>query len=458
MNKLAQFTLQEIMDATGATLISGSIQGDVQSVSTDSRTATPGALFIPLMGDNFDGHQFISNAISSGATVVLTMKPGIEIKGATVLQVSDTLLALQNLARFHRRRFDGMVIAVTGSNGKTSTKDLLASVLSQKFNVRKSEKNYNNEIGLPLTLLNLESKDEICVVEMGMRGIGEISTLARIAEPDVGIITNVGVSHIERLGTQENIAKAKAELVENIPPDGTVVLNMDDTLVAEMVPKAKGRVIGFGMGSTAMIQGIDILYEEGQTRFVCRVFDEFFPVVLPVLGEHNVYNALAAIAVARLVGISTVKIQKGLAQVEMSGMRQEKHEMDGIVFINDAYNANPVSMKAALRALTQFGNGRKIFVMGDMLELGKRAKEMHQSLKKDVLEADVKYLVTVGTLSSALANVMKTEATEVFTCKDTGEATAVLKKIAQPGDIVLIKGSRSMRMEEILHNWKEDLI
>lgn len=451
---MATFSLAEIMGATGANLIGGPQEGRIESICTDSRQVQPKSLFIPLHGEKFDGHDFISGAVQKGTVAVLTEKEITCEPQVSVLLVKNTLVALQMLARYHRRRCECRVVAVTGSNGKTTTKDLIATVLSQKFNVCKTNKNYNNEIGLPLTLLQIEKEHEVCVVEMGMRGLGQIAELARIAEPDVGVVTNVGVSHIELLGTKENIAKAKSELVASLSDKGTAVLNSDDALVAAMAKQAKGRVIEYGMGNQAMVQALDVVYEKGKTRFTCRSFDEVFPVTMSLLGEHNVYNALAAIAVARLEGVPTNKIQRGLAQAEMGSMRQEVVDVDGIRFVNDTYNANPVSVQAALHTLQQFGNGRKVLVLGDMLELGEKAKEFHRDLATVVHDVGVELVVTVGDLAAELARSVKREGfADTVACASIATAVESLKNLLREGDVVLVKGSRSMGMERIVEAW-----
>ncbi len=454
---MAQFSVEEILAATGGTLVQGSETVQVEGVSIDSRTIAPGMLFIPLQGEKSDGHAYIGKAIQAGAGAVLTAVPvALESSEIPCVQVEDTLLALQQLANYHRRRFQIPVIAVTGSNGKTTTKDMVAEVLSTKYQVCKTQKNYNNEIGLPLTLLSLQESDEACVVEMGMRGLGQIAELAKIAEPTIGVVTNVGVAHLELLETQENIARAKGELVEALPSDGTAVLNMDDERVAGMQGLSECRVIGYGMGSQAAVQALDLQFAEGGTDFMCRSFDEVFAVHLPVAGKHNVYNALAAIAVARVLGVSAEKIRKALAHWLGGEMRQEKMELDGICFINDAYNANPVSVLMAIESLPQFGEGRKFVVLGDMLELGPTAADWHYRMGEAVAAAGVTGLVGLGELAAeAVRAASESGVPHGYACRSHADAMAWLKAHLQEGDIVLLKGSRAMHLEDIIEQWKE---
>ncbi len=452
---MAEFSIAEIIEATGAKLIHGEKNKLVKGIGTDSRNIAPGMLFIPLRGERFDGHEFLSAAIGNGAVAVFTENENVAPEGATILHVENTLRALQDLARYHRRRVNIEVIAVTGSSGKTTTKNLISSVLEEQYSVCKTEKNHNNEIGLPLTLLKLTEEYDVCVVEMGMRGLGQIAELTSIAEPTIGVVTNVGTAHMELLGNRRNIARAKAELIEALPAEGTAVLNMDDEFVAGMEKKAKGRVIGYGMCAQAMVQALDIEYETGRTRFTCRSFDEVFPVKMSLVGEHNVYNALAAISVARTLGITSYKIQRALANTVGEEMRQEVIEIDGKYFINDAYNANPQSVQAGIESLKQYGKGRKIVVLGDMLELGSAAEKYHTELATPLFNAGVEVLITVGELSAKLAKKAKEYGLKSMACSDTKEAAQELSNIIEQNDIILIKGSRSIQMENIIKAMQE---
>ncbi|MCI5837382.1 MAG: UDP-N-acetylmuramoyl-tripeptide--D-alanyl-D-alanine ligase [Veillonellaceae bacterium] len=453
---MACFSEEEIRRATGATLVSGSAARPTTSVATDSRTIAAGALFVALRGERFDGHDFVAKAVESGAAAVLVER-AVDNLPANVAQwvVSDTLRALQDLARFHRRRFSIPVVAVTGSNGKTTTKEMIAAVLAEKYLVCKTEKNYNNEIGLPLTLLQLTEEHGACVVEMGMRGRGQIAELAAVAEPTVGVVTNVGVAHIEILGSQKEIAAAKQELIEALPETGTAVLNVDDPRVAEMAGVARCRVIGCGFQPSAMVRAIDVQYAEGRTKFTCRLFDEVFALTLQLLGEHNVYNALLAIAVGRVLGVNSRRIRQAFQNLSPEGQRQEVVRLGGIQFINDAYNANPVSLAMALKTLFQFGEGRKVAVLGDMLELGERARAFHREMGTAVAQVGVAVLLTVGDLAAEMIEPAAAAGVETHACRSTKEALAVLRELLHDGDIVLVKGSHSMHMENIITDWKE---
>ena len=297
---MADFSLTEVLKATGGRL-AGTFGGKLfKGVSTDTRTIQPGSLFIALAGERFDGHEFAAQAAAKGAAGVIVSRPVDVPAGIAVIEVQNTRTALQDLARFHRQRYTIPVVAVTGSNGKTTTKDMVAAVLASRFNVLKTEANFNNEIGLPLTLLKLAPSHDVAVVEMGMRARGEIQELTKIALPTVGVVTNVGETHLELLGSIENIAAAKAELVEAIAQDDLVVLNADDPRVCAMQQKTQGRVVLYGMNKGAFVWADNIRTgEAGEliTEFDCCSPRGSFHVVLPTIGLHNVYNALAAIAV-----------------------------------------------------------------------------------------------------------------------------------------------------------------
>lgn len=454
---MAAFKEAEIIQATAAVKLQGPEDVTVDNISTDTRGELSGCLFVPLKGERFNGHDYLQQAVEKGAVAVLCDQDIVELpKEVAVYRVKQTRRALEDLAAYHRRRFALPVIAVTGSSGKTTTKELIASVLAQKFRVHKTEKNHNNEIGLAQTLLSLQPEDEVCVVEMGMRARGEIKRLAEIAAPTIGVVTNVGVAHLERLGSQEAIAAAKQELIESIPENGTAVLNWNDKRVRNMASVCRGRVISYGIEPQANVQALDIQYGLGKTKFICRLFDEVFPVALPLLGAHNVANTLAAVAVARVLGVSANRIQRALAEAVSGELRQEVVDRNGVRFINDAYNANPLSMAASLASLSQFGEGRYIAVIGDMLELGPDEVAMHEELASAVISAGITELITVGPLAHALGDAVKKQShVNVRSVTNTNEVMPLLKSLLQAGDIVLIKGSHALRLDTLVTEWSK---
>lgn len=456
---MADFSLTEILKATGGRLINAKGNKLFKGVSTDTRNIQPGDLFVALVGERFDGNEFAGQAAERGATGVITSKSVTVPEDVTVIEVENTLTALQQLARFHRERFDIPVIAVTGSNGKTTTKDMLAAVLASRFKVLKTEANFNNEIGLPLTLLKLDQSHEVAVVEMGMRARGEIQELAEIALPTVGVVTNVGETHMGILGSLDNIAAAKAELVEAIGHDNLVVLNADNPYVLAMQNKARGKVVFYGLNPGASVRAENIVNgENGQlvTRFDCLSARGSVSIVLHAVGIHNVYNALAAIAVGWELGLKPRELQTGIARFVPGAMRLEVQKYGEYTVVNDVYNASPLSMTAALDTLASISQGRRIAVLGDMLELGEAAIEAHHKIGKIAAEKGIEVLLTVGELAKYIADAAREHGIkEVQAFDGHKEAIESLRSIMKPGDYILFKGSRGMRMETMLEAFKD---
>ena len=382
------FTPAEVLAATkGKSLAPGTV-AKFAGVATDTRSLAAGSLFVALSGERFDGHDFIEAAVRQGAAgIVASREPAGVPSAVAVFLVPDTRQAYQDLARFHRCRFQIPVIAVTGSNGKTSTKDMIAAVLSTQRNILKTEANFNNEIGLSQTLLKIGPEHEAVVVEMGMRGLGEIAGLAATALPTVGVVTNVGETHLERLGSVENIAAAKAELVEALPAEGIAVLNGDDVHVLAMRQKTNARVVTYGTGPDLDVQAINLQYSAQGVAFDCRTKQATVTITLPVPGIHNVYNALAAIAVAMELGIDPAAVACGLASFEPGKMRLSIREFGGVTVIDDTYNASPLSMAAAIDVLATVAKGRKLAAIGDMLELGAAAQAAHEKVGRQLAAA-----------------------------------------------------------------------
>lgn len=449
---MAEFTIDEVYTALGPSCkIINKRDQIFKGISTDTRKTQPGDLFIALKGERFDGHDYLPAALESGAAGVVVSREDINAPGDIIrFVVNDTLEALQRIGRFQRQRFDIPLIAITGSNGKTSTKDMLAAVLSARYKVLKTEANFNNEIGLPQTLLNLNKAHQVAVVEMGMRGQGQIHALAEIALPSVGVITNVGETHIELLGSVENIAKAKAELVEAIGESGLVILNADDKHVKAMSKMTKAKIIEYGL-QNGDIRAEDIVLDSSGVSFVCQSPKGNFPVFVPVVGKHNVYNALAAIAVALELGLTPSDIAAGFKSYKASGMRLSIETKGSYTVINDAYNASPLSMSAAIDTLVEVAPGRKVAVLGDMLELGSIAPEAHRRIGRKLAQQKIDIVVTVGMLAELIADSAREYGLRnVAACRTHDSAMENLHKMLQPGDTILVKGSRGMKMENIV--------
>lgn len=450
---MADFSLSEVCKATKGNLIQPGTVAKFCRVITDTRKVQPGDLFIALKGDRFDGHDFTVQAIENGASgiVVSRLQPAIDSRVA-VINVSDTLKALQNLAGFHRQRFDIPIVAITGSNGKTTTKDMTASVLESKFNVLKTEANFNNEIGLPQTLLNLNSSHGVGIVEMGMRGLGQIKELTDIAVPTIGVVTNVGETHMELLGSLENIASAKAELIESLPSNGLAILNGDNKYVAAMKKKTNARVLFYGLSDGCDVQGIDIVTSDTNMTIGVKYLDQVVRIPVPTIGKHNVYNALAAIAVGLGLDMSFDEIKQGIKSFTASEMRFSVEKKGNYTVINDAYNASPLSMEAAIDTLAEIAKGRKIAVLGDMLELGSVAVEAHKRIGRKAVENGIEIIITVGEMASYIAQEARDRGAKVaVSCQNHKEAVGILEKYLLPGDTILIKGSRGMAMEKLLN-------
>lgn len=408
--------------------------GRIRGVSCDSRTIRPGMVFFALKGKRFDGHNFVRDIKKRGALLCIVEK---RVKGIPYILVKDTIIALGDLAAYYRRRFKVTIIAVTGSNGKTTTKNLIAAFLSTNHRVLKNPHSYNNFIGLPLTLFGLHNQ-EIAVVEMGMSEKGEIKRLCQIADPEIGIITNIGPAHLETLGDMEGVRKAKLELLSYLKGKGSLIINGDDPLLQHL--KGYSRVYTFGIYEKADLRATRVEVKGDSTNF----WVEGRRYKMKLLGLHNVYNALGALLCAELIDKGRNKLwEKVLEDVKPEPMRIQIHHKGRITIINDAYNANPYSMIEALRVLSLFHNRRRIAVLGDMRELGKSSERFHQQIGKEVKRmAD--FTIAVG--DDARFYLDKGD----FYFRKKEEAIKFIHRFLKPGDVVLIKGSRVMRMEKVV--------
>lgn len=461
------FTAGEIAEAV-AGVLTGSPETRLSAVATDTRKIVPGALFVALKGENFDGADYARQAVERGAAAVLVSRecPAEKTAGLTVvIRAADTLAAYQAIARAYRRYFAGPVLAVTGSNGKTSTKDLTACVLDSTLNTLKTQGNFNNEIGLPLTLLQLDMEHDAAVVEMGMRGLGQIAQLAAVAEPVIGVVTNVGETHIELLGSLENIARAKVELIEALPDNGIAVLNGDDKFVAAMAGKARPgvKVITYGIEQEATVRALsETIESEGfLTRFTVRFAgkETDYPVELPLAGRHNIYNALAALGAGYALRLDPAEMIGALKNFQGSAQRFECLEktvdrLGKLKIINDAYNASPMSMEAALNTLAEISGGsRRIAVLGDMLELGDIAAKAHEKVGRRAAETGIDFLITRGGMSHHIALGAigaGFSPAKIFEAADHPAAAQKLREFCRAGDTLLFKGSHGMQMDKII--------
>ncbi|MFX4261412.1 UDP-N-acetylmuramoyl-tripeptide--D-alanyl-D-alanine ligase [Pelotomaculum propionicicum] len=445
-------TLGDIAQATGGEIIQGDPGSIFSSVSTDTRTTAEGDLFFALRGERYDAHDFLGRAVSAGARGLVVSSTADLPQDIPVLLAGDTLAALQSLASLNRIRSGAYMVGVTGSTGKTTTKDIIASVLGTRFRTLKTTGNFNNEIGLPLTLLELDQGCEAAVVEMAMRGAGEIDSLCRIAGPDCAVITTVNETHLELLGDVSSIAAAKGEILDHIPPGGFALLNAESPFIRREAGRCRGRVVFFGLEPGADIRAENIRPGGEGSVFDAVMGDERHTYMLPVPGRHNVINALAAVGVGKEMGLTDEEIARGLAGVVLTGMRLEVIESGGIKIINDTYNASPASTMAALQTLADLaGAGRKIAVLGNMLELGPRALAGHREVGEAAAGLKLDCLVTVGDLAASIhAGAAGAGMEKAVHCGDNDSAIRVLDKLLAPGDSVLVKGSRGMKMEQIV--------
>lgn len=446
--------IQSMVDGRG--LAAGFFDIMVHGVSTDTRTIQQGNLYVPLKGAKFNGHAFVQDALDKGASAVLWAETeGTPPKDVPVIIVDDTLRALQRLAHRYRKQLSVKVIGITGSNGKTTTKDMVASLLATTYKVQKTEGNLNNHIGVPLTLLRLEEDTEMAVVEMGMSNFGEIELLSNIAEPDAAVITNIGESHLQELGSREGIAQAKLEILSGLKKNGLFVYHGDEPLLVNRVPDLPlpEHVLRFGQGSENDYYPKAVHVQANGTTFTIHQAPNrsFF---LPILGKHHVYNALAAIAVARFFHVSWEKIQEAFSQLQVTRMRMELIETKkGWTIINDAYNANPTSMKAALQLLHELtGYEKKIAVLGDMLELGDQEAEFHREIGAMLRPEMVDYVFTYGALAHHIALAAKPFFPDgrVKAYEDKQSLAKDLLAVVSSGDVILLKASRGMKLEELL--------
>lgn len=458
-------TVETISAVTEANVLLGDPDVSVTGLVVDSRQAHAGCAFAALPGSVADGHVFVGDALRAGARMVLVSRPVEQLadeisfasqRGAAVLQVPDVLSAVQDIATWHRSRLRCAVVGVTGSTGKTSTKDFLTSVLNTSMHVAATAGNMNNELGVPLTLLTAGSEADVLIVEMGMRGIGQIARLCEIAKPDFGLVTNVGTSHVELLGTQDAVATAKSELVESVPADGAVFLNGDDAYSESMSSVAKAPVVLYGLGDSCEVRAENVeLDAESRASFDMITPQGTARVSLPVSGRHNVYNALAAAAVGLRLAVRIDKIAEGLASAKMTPMRMETFTAAiGVVVINDAYNANPSSMAAAVDTLAEMRvTGRRVAVLGDMAELGSLEELAHFRIGEQIANRQIDLLVTVGERSRRIADGAKAKGMapgSVHACGSAGEAVALLDDMLAPADVVLVKASRVMGLEAVV--------
>ena len=430
-----KLTIKEITKACNGKFIGNDDTLEITSYSKDTRTIKKGDCYVAIKGETFDGNDFLDKARDLGASCAIASKV---VDNLPTILVDDTILAIQKLATYVRDKSNAFVIGITGSAGKTSTKDMIASVLSEKYKVLKTPGNLNGQIGLPLNILMYQD-EPVWVLEMGMNNFGELDKLSHIAKPNVAVITNIGTAHIGILGSRENILKAKLEILNGMDADGTLILNGDNDLLKTV--KDKRNIVTFGLDNNNTFVAKNIKTSLENTTFTCN--GEEYKVLVP--GEVFIYNALASISVGKRLGLTSEEIKRGLEKFTMSGNRMKKTIVKDYTLLNDTYNANPDSVKSVLKTIASY-EGRKVAVLGDMLELGEYEKELHENVG-EYLNGKVDVLVTVGTLSKYMDDRFKGEK---YHFSSVDEAKEEIKSILKPKDLVLFKASHSINLDKLV--------
>ena len=464
---MKDLTIKNILEVTKGKLLVGNEEYICKNYSKDTRIIKKEDCYIGIKGENFDGNMFWEKALENGASTVIVQNVEIEAEklkkwsNKNIIKVENTLEALYKIARYKRNLYDIPVIAITGSVGKTSTKDIVANVVSKKYKTLKTEGNNNNNIGLPFTILKMKDEEAV-VLEMGMNHFGEISLLASIANPNICIITNIGTSHIGNLGSRENILKAKLEILEGSKKRAVIINNDNDLLhkwYEENKEKYNIKTYSIKEKSDVMAKNIDL--KEQSSNFTCKINGKEEKITVPVGGEHFILNSLCAITVGEVLGIENKKIIEGIEKFELTKKRMDIYDLkEGIKIINDAYNASLESMKASLKVLSKFNENRKIAVLGDMFELGDYAEEIHKKVGEEVAKNNVDILITSGKNSKYIAETAEKELKKenIYYLENKEEIEKLLQKIVKPGDVILFKASNGMKFYEIaermINLWK----
>ena len=447
-------TVQELLEATGGRLLAGSPEQTFTAVETDSRAIHAGALFVALRGEKTDGHKYVAGALAAGAEGCLVVDPVNTVaEGKFCVQVPDTLLAIGEVARAYKAKFDIPVVGITGSVGKTTTKDMVAAVLGKKYKVLKTEGNFNNELGLPLTLFRLTREHQICVLEMGMNHFGEIDYLTKIVRPDVAVITNIGDAHIENLGSRANILKAKSEIFNYMESGSLAVLNGDDPLLRGLEGQIAPDIVFCGEDHQPPYEA-KIIKQLGSKGMSCTVKTPAaeFTVTVPALGNHMIYPVLMACAIGEKFGMTGEEMKAGVEAFVPTKMRMNVIRQGDVTILDDAYNANPQSMRAALEVLSQTDGTYRAAVLGDMFELGVLGPDLHRCVGEFAgAVGNIDALLAVGDLAWNLYDgANQSDLPNVFYAKDKASAMAMLPELVRAGAVILMKASRGMPFEEIV--------
>lgn len=454
---MEKLTLKRLADAIGADCQSLESAGKifVDSVCIDTRKLSPGCLYVAIKGERFDGHSFISQAIEGGAAGIVSSE---RLEGRNdVILVKDTRQALLKLARYYKSLFNVFTVGVTGSVGKTSTKEMIYAILSFQEKTLKTQGNFNNEIGLPMTCFELDCSYKNAVFEMGMSSFGEIEALSNVVRPTVAVITNIGVSHIEILGSKENILKAKLEITAHMPHDAPLILNADDDMLKNVNASCENPVITYGIDEIADVTASNLITEDNETRFLIHFYGKSIQASIPTIGKHNVYNALAGFCVGLVADKKPETIVKAMQLYQNAGLRQHTTVENGVTVIADCYNASPISMEAALDVITNVQcEGKRVCVFGDMLELGSYSEDAHIEVGRAVARTYVDALICYGEAARDIkrgAVMVGMKNARHF--DDKAQAAKYLFELLSAGDAVIFKASRGMKLEEVIDNLRQ---
>jgi len=455
-----KITVKDILNNCNAKLVCGSEDFVCENFSKDTREIKENDVYVGIKGDNFDGSSLYEDALKKGAKVCILQ--GIEVSDSikekysdrAIVIVDDTIKALQQIAAYKRSLYNIPVIAITGSVGKTSARDMVASVVATKYKVLKTQGNLNNHIGLPLTILGLKDHEAL-VVEMGMNHLGEISVLSKIAKPNIAIITNVGTAHIGNLGSREGILKAKLEILEGLKDDGILIINNDNDMLNNwyMNQENKSNIFTFGIENKSDVTARNVVSDETSSKFEIVDGDKSEEIVVPIAGAHYIYHALLGVLVGKKLGIDIEKIKEGIKSIDLTKGRMEIIKCSNdVIVINDCYNANYDSMKAAIDYLGKVENRRRIAVLGDMLELGEYSESLHEKVGEEVAKNNIDVLVTVGKMGNVISNVAKKSGanTEIYHFENNADAICKIKSMMKSKDIILVKASNGMKFKEIV--------
>lgn len=450
---MKNLTLENITRVCNGTYVGPEelLQKEVVSISTDSRKVEEGGMFVPIVGERVDAHKFIPDVMSKGALVTLSERT-LEDADYPYIQVESSLQAVKDIAEFYLGGLNIPVVGITGSVGKTSTKEVIASVLKEKYNTLKTQGNFNNELGLPLTVFRLRDEHQIAVLEMGISDFGEMTRLAKIAKPDTSVITNIGTCHLENLGDRDGVLKAKTEVFAFVKENGHIVLNGDDDKLSTVVESNGIKPVFFGMDHSHAAYA-DEIESQGLKGSICRIHlgEESFKVLVPMPGKHMIYNALAAASVGKIYGLTLDEIKAGIESLEAVSGRFHMIETDRFLIVDDCYNANPMSMKGSLDVL-QDGAGRRVAILGDMGELGKDEIALHEQVGEHAGKCRIDVCICVGALSKYMAEKAKAAnpALEVIYEPDRESLLANLASYVKDGDTILVKASHFMKFEEVV--------